>query len=489
MSWATAAVIMLIALYIVAFSIFSVGRYDRYNATGWDLGIFTQLTWNASQGRFLQNTVAEQNNMLGIHAPYITVLLAPLFWLWSDARVLLIAQSVILGLGAWPVARLAQRHFRQSWIPPLFAAGWLLYPCVGWINRWDFHEIAPAATFLAFAFEAADRRAWPRTDLWLILALLCKEELGLNVAFFGLYMAWRLGRKRKICAVWFVGGILWFVIHAFVIFPLLRNATNGLPIHAVRYEWLLSGGLAGIEQWLTGPDMLSRVAFLLKLFGPVAFVSLAAPEALLVAIPTFILSLLSSYEPQFNIFMHYTAPIVPAVLVSAVYGVERLRERMARLPLRVTMGVLLSAVTLAWIVYNPFVFQPIPNGIYGWEPGAHVDALNAAEQIIPENACVVTANNIQPHYATRPESYVVGTRGDMDGCAYMLIDLGDPRHSDFTDDNQVACYQYWSQKRVPVFYQDSVVVLQWKPAQVNSDAERDFSSFCTAYSNELGKSD
>ena len=71
-------VVILITIYIVVFTVFTIGRYTRYNATGWDLGIFTQLTWNAAHGHFLHNTIAEQNNMLGVHAPYITILLAPL---------------------------------------------------------------------------------------------------------------------------------------------------------------------------------------------------------------------------------------------------------------------------------------------------------------------------------------------------------------------------------------------------------------------------
>ncbi len=183
-------ILALIAGYIVTFSVLAVGRYERYNATGWDLGIYTQVTWNTAHGRILQNTVAEQDNFLSIHAPYIVILLAPLMWLWADARLLLIAQTVLLALGAWPVARLAGRRLGRGWIAVFFAALWLIYPALGWISRWDFHGITPAATFLAFAFEAADRRAWRQTDGWLLLALLCKEEVGLNVAAFAIFTAW-----------------------------------------------------------------------------------------------------------------------------------------------------------------------------------------------------------------------------------------------------------------------------------------------------------
>ncbi|MBX3081232.1 MAG: DUF2079 domain-containing protein [Anaerolineae bacterium] len=484
-SFGMAAAVGLIVVFTLIFAVFAVGRYERYNATSWDLGIFVQLTWNAAQGRPLQNTVAEQDNMLGIHAPYITVLLAPLFWLWSDARILLIAQSVLLCLGALPIAVLVRRKFKEPWLPPLFVLVWMLYPALGWINRWDFHEIAPVVAFLAFAFEAADRKAWPQVDLWLILALLCKEEIGLTVAFFGLYSMQKFGRNWRAVLLWFVIGVAWFTIHAFVIFPLLRNADNGLPIHASRYAWILDGDLSSMINYALGSDTLLKLSFLLKLFAPVAFLSLLEPLVLLPAVPTFAFSLLANYEPQFNIYMHYTAPIIPAVMVSAVYGLAWLRQSYPRLSVRAIAGVMLACVLIAWTLYNPFFMQPVPNGIYGWEPGAHVDSIEATQAIIPAGACVVAGQTIQPHYATRQQSYVIGKRGDMDGCQYMILDLGDTRHHDFTDDRQVACYQYWSGKRAPIFYQDTVVVLEWNPAPTNPQAEQDLAAYCSILSEQL----
>src|SRR5205823_3959609 len=132
-------------------------------------------------------------------------------------------------LGAWPIARLAGRYFPERWVPPLFAALWLLYPSVGWINRWDIHELAFAATFLVFAFEAADRRAWRQVDVWLLLAMLCKEEVGLNVALFSLYSAWKFGRSRRAVLLWAVVGVSWFAVHGFIIIPTLWYSASHAP--------------------------------------------------------------------------------------------------------------------------------------------------------------------------------------------------------------------------------------------------------------------
>ncbi len=67
-----------------------------------------------------------------------------------------------------------------------------------------------------------------------------------------------------------------------------------------------------------------------------------------------------------------------------------------------------GATILMWLMYNPFVYFPKGTGICGWEPGAHLAALYEVETLIPPDACVVASNNIEPHYSTRPETYVLG---------------------------------------------------------------------------------
>jgi uncharacterized membrane protein len=487
---ASILVVILILLYIAVFSIFVIERYYRYNATGWDLGIFTQLTWNASRGHPMQGTVAEYDNFLALHATYITVLLAPLFWIWADPRMLLIVQTIILAAGAWPVARLAGRVLREPWAEPLFALLWLLYPALGWMTRWDFHPVALTATFLAFAFEAADRCAWRQTDIWLLLALLCKEDVGLAVAFFGVYMVWVYRRRRAVGAMWFIIGIAWFVIHAFVIFPHNRGPGIDLPLHAKRYEWLYYGTPRTWWDYITGPHLGLKFSYLLKLFGPLAFVPLLAPRRLISALPMIGLNLLSSYDMQFDIYMHYNATIIPAVLVGAIFGTARLHEWLAERTgtqrgLPIAAALMLAGTGIVWVPYSP-LGDPGKSNIFGWEQDAHIAALDEVRTLIPDDACVVAENNIQPHYSVRAETYVVGARGpgpvgDGDGCQYMIMDLGDSRHDDFQVGEEIACYQFWSGQRAPIYFRDTVVILEWMPAEADPAARQQMDTYCAAY--------
>ncbi len=260
-------------------------------------------------------------------------------------------------------------------------------------------------------------------------------------------------------------GIGWFVGHAFILFPALSEVDPDLPIHAVRYQWLLDGDWQQIADHLAGPVMRHKLVYLVELLLPLAFVPLLAPTALIPALPTLALSLLSACEEQGSIYLHYNAPVIPALMVAAVFGLAWLEQRFKH-GLRLGVFILACTSLLAWIAYNPLFGSAEKSHVYGWEAGAHRDALNEVKDLIPADACVVAENNIQPHYSTRRESYVIGARGtgpvgDADGCTYMIVDLGDHRFDDFVVNEDVACYQFWSQKRAPIYFRDTVVVLQW----------------------------
>src|SRR4029450_11590558 len=91
------------------------------------------------------------------------------------------------------------------------AAAYLAYPALQWAAIWGFHpgtwaacacaalwRVTPetlAAGFLGLPALAADRQRWRPMALWLGLALLCKEDVGLVVAGVGAVL-WTLGHPR-----------------------------------------------------------------------------------------------------------------------------------------------------------------------------------------------------------------------------------------------------------------------------------------------------
>src|SRR5687768_16486888 len=106
------ATLTLIAVYIFAFSVFTIGRYERYNATGFDLAFYDQILWRTAHGDIMGVSIEGDNvSNWAFHVEPILLLIAPLRWVFSDTRWLLILQTVALAIAAIPVYRIALRQW------------------------------------------------------------------------------------------------------------------------------------------------------------------------------------------------------------------------------------------------------------------------------------------------------------------------------------------------------------------------------------------
>ena len=104
--------ILLLATTLVmalVLAVYSITRFNHFNAKAYDLGLHAQVFWNTSHGRLFAGSV-EVDNYLGDHVSPIILLLAPLYRLLPDPRTLLLLQAVALASGALPLALLARRR-------------------------------------------------------------------------------------------------------------------------------------------------------------------------------------------------------------------------------------------------------------------------------------------------------------------------------------------------------------------------------------------
>ena len=135
---------LMIAVYILYFSIFSVLRYQKMQANYFDLGIMHQGVYNSYQAvrtgdwnRFLEITDPigpNQINRMAVHNDPLLALFVPFYFISPSPIWLLIIQSIVLGLGAFAVFGISNHVLKNtknvSFISLLFALCYLLYfPC------------------------------------------------------------------------------------------------------------------------------------------------------------------------------------------------------------------------------------------------------------------------------------------------------------------------------------------------------------------------
>ena len=388
----------------------SVLRHLAFNTGRFDLGNMTQAVWSTAHGDPLAvtNLRGEQMSRLGAHFDPILAAFAPLWWLWPHPTLLLVVQSAALALGAVPVYLLARKHLGSERGALAFSLAYLLYPATQWMTLSEFHPVALATPLLLAAFWWLDEHRLLPFALAAAAACLTKEHVGLAVALLGVWYWLARGRRRAGLTIAAAGAAVSALALALVV-P--HFSPRGASAFEGRYE-AVGGGPAGVVRTaFTDPGaLLAEVAdarslvYLLDLLLPLLALPLLAPLALLPALPELAANLLSSTRTQQSIHFHYTATMIPPLVVGAIFGAARLRRRGGR------FASVATAVVVAAVAAN-FLRGPLP--VWAPFPGAETlaarsydvtehDRISArAVRLVPDDAVVTATNSLGAHLSDR----------------------------------------------------------------------------------------
>ncbi len=393
--------------FFLLYTALSLYRYQTFRTLAFDLGIFDQGTWLLSRFRDPFVTVRGLN-LFADHTSGILFLVAPLYWIWADVRLLIVLTGAALAAGA-PLTYLAGRAVGLA---PRWAAGaavlYVLQPSIGW-QAWDgFHPEVLAIPLLLWAFVAMmrDRNGWAL--LAIVLVLLTKEDAGLVVAPLGVLMALRW--KKRIGWVVAGAGVVAFVVAFGVVLPAL--SPSGTLLYTDRYASIGTGPLGIVAGILTRPWVLlegfhtmSQVAYLGMLLLPLPIV-LLAPWTLLAVAPALFANLLSAHYYQYDIRYHYTAFLIPLLIIGAVTGLARLTRWRRPVATRVMAGCVVAAV-LGQVLFSPFPLGPRRTD---WPRApADVSAYEEAVRLVPDDAVVSASSLLVSHLSHRAEIYLFPT--------------------------------------------------------------------------------
>jgi uncharacterized membrane protein len=350
-----------LAAFVVAFTWQTWTLHDRFGSYGFDLGIFDQGTWLLSRAQDPFVTIRGLN-LFADHASLVLVLVAPLYRLWSSARLLLALQ--VLGLAAPVVAvyRLGVRRLGSHLAGLAVAVAYLAYPGMQWAITWQFHPETIAAAGLAFAALAADRRRWRAMAAWLALALSCKEDVGLVVAGFGLFLVVR-GERR---VGWYTAaaGAAWFALATFVLIPLVSGRASphfelnyGIPASSPRQVLLALPQLVRNATLFAFTD--NGIAYLALVFLPLLGLPLLGAAWLLPVVAPLFLNLAAVHTYQHSINYQYLATSAPFLAFAAVAGAAALAARRRALLAPVLVALVLTA---GWFDhrYGPALWSRAP---------------------------------------------------------------------------------------------------------------------------------
>lgn len=419
------------------FAALSVLQHRAFWSGRFDVGNLVQAVWSTAHGDVLSVTGlrGEQISRLGAHFDPIVALLAPLWWVWPDASLLLVTQSAAVASGAIPVFLLARRHLGSEWAASGFVLAYLAYPATQWLVVDDFHPVAFATPLLLFGFWYLEQGRLAPFGLVAVLACTTKEQVGLTVAAMGLWYALRTGRRRVGLAI-AVAGATVSLLAVTVVVP--HFSVGGGSPFSDRYASV--GGTPGgiLRVAATDPGAIAAavsetrdLAYLGDLLLPLALLPLLAPLTALTALPELALNLLSDTRTQTSIHFHYTAPAIPGLFVAAIMGTAALRRRVAgSLPVA-ARGIVIAAI-VGGIVLGPLpVWRHVPGGS---ELGTrehvvtdHARAASRAVSRVPDGAVVSATNTIGAHLSERRTIFSFPVVNDA---TWVVVDTERPSHLD-----------------------------------------------------------
>jgi uncharacterized membrane protein len=458
-----------VAASAAAFGSLAVLRHRAFESGRFDLGNMVQAVWSTAEGRPLEvtNLQGEQVTRLASHVDPLLAAFAPLWLVWPSPSLLLVAQAVAVALGAVPVYWLARKHLRSEFAAVAFAFAYLLYPPVQWLTLDDFHAVALACPLLLFAFWYLDEDRLAAFAAFAVPAVLAKEEIGFVVAAMGVWYAISRRRLRTGAAIAALG-TAWSVVAIGVVIP---AAGDGDSDFYGRYEDVGGSPTGVLETAVTDPGHILSTAFdergvgyLAELLLPLAGFWLLAPAALLVAVPELAVNLLSSTRTQTSIHFHYTAGLVPGLVAASVLGAARVASK--RPSLATPLGAVAVAVALVanYRLGAVPLWQHVPGGeklqADSYELTEHDRVATRALRLIPPDEPVSATNTLGAHLSERRRVFSFPL---FAGARWVALDERRPSLADRLDppgaQARIAATRRNPAWRV-VFEEDGVLVLR-----------------------------
>ncbi len=416
--WGFWIVTGMVLLYVLVMGYYSILRYQAFEANAFDMGLMLQTIWNTSQGDILEESInigRPVSRILVAHWEFIYLPLALLYKVFQSPEMLLLMQTLVLALGAYAVYGLALDRLGHILSALALAAAYLLYPASQNVNLCDIHGLAFSTSLLLFTFYFLQRSNRKMFVLFAFLTLACREDLALILFMFGIYSLVILKQRKLgfgvtiLSLVWFFAFFKRATIQSMLGIPLIEFHTN-TPSH-----WEHLGAT------LTNPLYLIKflakkynIYYIIDLFGPVGFLSFLSPATLILMAPTFLINILSDWYFAHGIRHVYTATITPIVFISAIYGLENLKNgwenRKKRAKSKVTTGLKHPLVLASiGVILLALYFQKTRSNVYAVAKYQITEHHRIAARIIaqiPENASLSADVYLCSHAAARREIYV-----------------------------------------------------------------------------------
>lgn len=453
-----------ILTYAIVFSWYTVRKSYGFGTFAWDLGIFNQAFHTTLfDGKLFYYTCELYLNPTGTYfaskfSP-ILFLVLPFYAISPSPETLLVFKSFVLSLGALPLYMLSTKIVGSKKAGFIFAVAYLLSPGLQSANTFDFQQqiFIPITLFSMYFFMTENQ--WKFYFLFVFLSFMIEEHVAIIVFLMALVQLLTKNRlkslvqlikmraskpslKASVLVITMALSVSWYFISRLVreAYPIAAEFV-GVYRAADTYRVLgFTNDILSMPAYiLMNPqrtfealsyDFALKFMYLVFLFAPLLFLSLRSRLSFVSAI---LLApfLLSNYPPYYTLGAHYPLYLLPLVFLAAIEGLrghvfaprnteytrhkyDVTRRQLYKTPTLTTIIVVtliiivsvspLSPLSQAFTKSNSFLRYSQP-----YASGNFVDTLHEMINLVPQNASVLTQNNIFPHFSDRENAFVLPT--------------------------------------------------------------------------------
>jgi uncharacterized membrane protein/putative flippase GtrA len=432
---ATLAVFAFAGALFLAFTVYTSLLYRGYWLTGADFGSYLHMFWTTVNGHgFLQQGKFIAGHPNGVYwgAHFSLTLLAflPFFAVWQSPYALLAMKSFVIAASIPLLWFVARHHIERRRLAGLVVISYAFNPFLWSAWAFDFQEQA-LLPLLVFAGYLLYKRGRRRAFLVVLALALFTNEFVVPIAvgfLLGLTASAILNgglsaSDRRTLLAGFGLAVGAHVIAGLVISQF--STVVGVPVGvlAAPFKPLVEGARVSLGQLipvaLLNPGVAyeailigrqQKVIYLVAFSLPVLFLAYADEITLGSLAPFLGFAWVVSSRGVYHTFAaHYPLYLLPFVYIGAVRVVGRWEHRLPSVSNLGTPEVpwqLVGKFTLAILLVNASAFVMIEGGsTKPVQPKTdHNEVIETGLATIPEDASVVTQNDLYPHIARRPNA-------------------------------------------------------------------------------------
>lgn len=392
----TLVIIYWIIILSVLYSLLSIIRHNNFQSGGFDLGLYDQTIWKYSQFISPYNTIKDRF-ILGDHLNLTLPLVAPLYYLWDNVRIILIFQAFWISFSTLAIYKLC-RHRRFSPITSFnLSFIYSIFYGIQYAVFFDFHAIVIGVGLIAwflYFFETGRKKL---TIITIILMLLTQENMGIALLGIGIFYIFKK-HYRKSSILFIFLGLVWSIISAKIVayfspvgfqyFPSINlNPVNLFKelfdSEEKRQVWLYSFGWFSFFPFFSIGSLLAVALDLSQYFA-------TGPE----------------FSRMWSPFMHHRAILAPFLLLGMLDTMEFLRKKKINVQI---VSFLLLIIPIFMQFYFHFPLNKLSKSDY-WKRESWMQDNYDLFKIVPKKVSLATQQSLVPHLSHRKEIYLIYPR-------------------------------------------------------------------------------